>query len=326
MRSRELGTSGIPVSEVGLGLAAIGRPGYITLGRSHDLGSDRSPDALRRRAHDLLDAAYALGIRYVDAARSYGRAEEFLASWLEGRSFPAGHVTVGSKWGYRYTAGWRVGAEVNEVKDHSLANLRRQLAETRALLGDSLHLYQIHSATLESGVLEDREVLDELARLGRAGLAIGLTVSGPHQADVIRKALEVRVDGASPFASVQATWNLLETSAGAALAEAKAAGWGVLVKESLANGRLASAEGSPAGPLESVAMRHRSTVDAIAIAAALAQPWADVVLSGAVTAGQLASNVAAVDLALSPDDLAKLSGLAEPPEQYWATRASLPWT
>lgn len=328
MRARSLGTSGIPVSEIGLGLAAIGRPGYITLGRDRDLGADRAPDALRQRAHEVLDAAYTLGVRYVDAARSYGRAEEFLASWLEKRSFPPGHVTVGSKWGYRYTADWRVGAEVNEVKDHSLANLRRQLAESRALLGDNLRLYQIHSATLESGVLEDREVLGELARLGQDGLAIGLTVSGPNQAVVIRKAIEVRVDGISPFTSVQATWNLLETSAGGALAEAKSAGWGVLVKEALANGRLAgSTEPDPkAGRLESVSARHGCPVDAVALAAVLAQPWVDVVLSGAVTAGQLASNVVAVDVALSRDDLAELATLAEPPDRYWAARAALPWT
>ncbi len=336
MRSRGLGSSGIPVSEIGLGLAAIGRPGYITLGRDRDLGTDRAPEALRQRAHEVLDAAYALGVRYVDAARSYGRAEEFLATWLAERSFAPGHVTVGSKWGYRYTADWRVGAEVNEVKDHSLANLRWQLAESRALLGDNLRLYQIHSATLESGVLADRAVLGKLARLGQDGLAIGLTVSGPNQAVVIRTALEVRVDGISPFASVQATWNLLETSAGDALAEAKSAGWGVLVKEALANGRLARAPavtggggGGPsrnAGPLASVAARHGCPVDTIAMAAVLAQPWADVVLSGAVTAGQLASNIAAVDVALSPDDLAELAALAEQPARYWATRAALPWT
>ena len=41
------------------------------------------------------------------------------------------------------------------MKDHSLAALAAQLAESRAILGPHLALYQIHSATLESGVLED---------------------------------------------------------------------------------------------------------------------------------------------------------------------------
>lgn len=323
---RSLGTSGLSVSEIGLGLAAIGRPGYINLGRERDLGSDRSVDVLRRRAHELLDAAYAGGVRYFDVARSYGLAEEFLASWLTARAFAPGHVTVGSKWGYRYTAEWQVGAEVNEIKDHSVASLRRQLAESRALLGTRLGLYQIHSATLESGVLDDREVLDELSRMGAAGLAVGLTVSGPRQADTIRRALEVRVDGRSPFASVQATWNLLEPSVEPALADAGEAGWGVIVKEALANGRLVSRSPQPLpGPLARLSKRLGRGPDAIAIAAALSRPWSDVVLSGAVTPEQLSSNLAALDLRLSPDELFVLAALAEPPEQYWAARASLAW-
>jgi aryl-alcohol dehydrogenase-like predicted oxidoreductase len=325
---RFLGQTGLPVSEIGLGLAAIGRPGYINLGRERDLGPDRSVETLRQRAHSLLDAACAGGIRYFDVARSYGLAEDFLASWLEGRGFPPGQVTVGSKWGYRYTAGWQVGAEVNEIKDHSLANLQRQLGESRALLGERLNLYQIHSATLESGVLQDRQVLAELGRLAEAGLAIGLTVSGPHQADVVRRALEIRVDGRTLFASLQATWNLLEPSVGPALAEAGQAGWGVIVKEALANGRLASstATGAPPAPLVAVSRRLGRTADAVAIAAALAQPWSDVVLSGAVTLGQLGSNLAASEVTVTADDLAELATLAEPPQLYWGTRASLAWT
>ena len=64
---------------IGLGLAAVGRPGYINLGRHNDLPPDRSPEAMRRHTHELLDHAYVHGVRYVDVARSYGRAEEFLA-------------------------------------------------------------------------------------------------------------------------------------------------------------------------------------------------------------------------------------------------------
>ncbi len=330
-----LGRSGLPVSEIGLGLAAIGRPGYINLGRDRDLGADRSVEVMRSRAHHVLDAAYAGGVRYFDAARSYGLAEDFLASWLDARALGPADVTVGSKWGYRYTADWQVGASVNEIKDHSVANLRRQAAESRGLLGDRLRLYQIHSATLESGVLDDAEVLAELSSLAGAGLAVGLSVSGPRQSDVIRRALEVRVDGRPLFASVQATWNLLEPSAGPALAEAREAGWGVIVKEALANGRLATpaapaalaAPGSPGrpAPLENVAGRLRCAADAVSIAAALAQPWSDVVLSGAVSPEQLTSNLAAVDVRISPDDLAELGSMAEPPASYWATRASLAW-
>jgi aryl-alcohol dehydrogenase-like predicted oxidoreductase len=168
------------VTRLGLGLAALGRPGYINLGHAQDLERTYDVAAMEAHAHFVLNAAWAAGIRYFDAARSYGRAEEFLASWLKARKISPDQVTVGSKWGYTYTAGWKVEADKHEVKDHSLAVLRRQLDESRGLLGAQLDLYQIHSATLESGVLTDRAVLEELARLRDRGLAIGLTLSGPR--------------------------------------------------------------------------------------------------------------------------------------------------
>jgi aryl-alcohol dehydrogenase-like predicted oxidoreductase len=322
-----LGRSGPTVTRIGLGLAALGRPGYIDLGRDEDLGPGRDVEAMERRAHEVLDAAFESGVRYIDAARSYGRAEAFLESWLQARGLGRADVTVGSKWGYTYTADWRVDAEVHEVKDHSLATLRRQLAESRALLGEVLALYQIHSATLESGVLEDRDVLAELARLREEGLTIGMSVSGPRQAETIHRALEVDVDGVNPFGAVQATWNVLEPSAGGALAEAHAAGWGVLVKEALANGRLGPrGDGPHRSALTAIATAHGAGVDAVAIAVAMANPWADVVLSGAVTQEQVRSNASAAALVLEGDDLGRLGSLAEATEDYWRRRSVLAWS
>jgi aryl-alcohol dehydrogenase-like predicted oxidoreductase len=322
---RPLGTTGLTVTPVGLGLAALGRPAYIDLGRAADLGPDRAVEALERRCHQVLDAAYAAGVRYVDAARSYGRAEAFLASWLKTRGLDPSDLTIGSKWGYTYVGDWHMDAATHEVKDHSLAALTRQTAETRALLDDHLDLYQIHSATLDSGVLDDQAVLAELTRLhDEEGLGIGLSSSGPAQSATIRRALEVTAAGAAPFACVQATWNLLEPSAGPALAEASQAGWGVIVKEAVANGRL-TPHGKETDTLTRIAARHRVGVDAVALAAVLANPWADVVLSGAVTPAQLESNLAAAQLELDPEELEALSTLAEPPDQYWQERATLPW-
>jgi aryl-alcohol dehydrogenase-like predicted oxidoreductase len=130
-----------------------------------------------------------------------------------------------------------------------------------------------------------------------------------------------------PFACVQATWNLLEPSAGPALAEASAAGWGVIVKEAVANGRLTPhGHGPAAAVLERVAARHGAGVDAVALAAVLANPWADVVLSGAVTPAQLEANLAAVGVELTPGDLEELAAVAEPPERYWEERSALSWS
>ena len=330
MRLRALGITGLSVSPIGLGMAALGRPGYITLGHAADLDGAYALEAMQSRTDAVLDAAWAAGIRYFDAARSYGRGEEFLGRWLRSRRMDPAVAAVGSKWGYIYTADWRVDADVHEVKDHSLAVLGRQWQESRRNLGAYLRVYQIHSATLDSGVLGNLPVLRELARLKGEGTAIGLTLSGAGQIDVLRRALTLRIDGVRLFDCVQATWNLLEPSVGSELAVARHEGMGVIVKEALANGRLAGRNRDPrfaarAAVLEREARRLGTTVDALALAAALAQPWADVVLSGAVTAEQLAANVRALDVRWDDAAWAALAELAEQPAAYWRERAELAW-
>lgn len=310
-----LGATGLPVTRIGLGLAALGRPAYINLGHAYDVEGETPVPALEQRSHAVLDAAYAGGVRYFDAARSYGKAEAFLGSWLSQRGLGREDVTVGSKWGYTYTADWRVDVDVHEVKDLTAATFRRQLAETREFLGEHLRLYQIHSATLDSGVLDDREVLDELAQLRATGVLIGLSTSGPYQAETIERALEV-----GGFDCVQSTWNLLERSAGPALAAAHEAGLGVIIKEALANGRLTDRGQVP--DLTAAAREASTTPDALALASVLAQPWVDVVLSGAATVQQLDSNLRALGLDVDP---ARFDGMVEEPETYWEKRGKLPW-
>ncbi|MFJ7198311.1 MULTISPECIES: aldo/keto reductase [unclassified Streptomyces] len=318
-----LATATTPTAHIGLGLAAVGRPGYINLHRDRDLPADRSVAAMRGRTHELLDAAYAQGVRYFDTARSYGRSEEFLADWLTARP-EADDVVVGSKWGYTYTAAWSVEAEAHEVKDHSLATFLRQRAETDELLGDRLDLYQIHSVTADSPALTDKELHARLAALAEEGISIGFSASGPAQADAIRAALAVTVDGEPLFSTVQATYNALETSAGAALAEAHAAGLTVIVKEAMANGRLAGTE-APAVVREIAADAGLGS-DAVAMAFVLHQPWAGVVLSGAATVDQLAGNLHAPLVDLDEERRARLDALVEEPEAYWRHRAGLRWS
>jgi aryl-alcohol dehydrogenase-like predicted oxidoreductase len=304
-------------ARVGLGLAALGRPGYLNLGHAGDLGDDRSVDALRARTFEVLDAAYEAGVRYFDAARSYGRAEEFLGEWLEGRL--RDDVVVGSKWGYVYTADWEVDADPPEVKHHDADTFRRQLEETHRLLGDRLALYQIHSATPDSGVLEDEAVLADLRELRAGGVAIGVTVSGPSQPEAIDRARELGI-----FDTVQATWNLHERAAEAALRRAHDAGMEVLVKEALANGRLTPRAGNAI--LDHAATKAGTTADALALAGALAQPFADVVLSGAASVDTLRSNLAAVRVSPPDDALPALDVLREDSERYWTIRGGMEWT
>lgn len=330
---RTLGHTGLTVSRLGLGLAAVGRPGYITLGRDHDLPAARTPDALAARSAELCDAAWAKGVRYFDVARSYGRAEEFLARWFAARGVAAEAVSVGSKWGYRYTADWKVEAAVHEEKQLTLPRFEMQLTESRSLLGAQLDLYQIHSATAESGCLTDGPLLAAMVAARRRGdcRALGLSLSGSTSDRALALALEARVDGERVFDAVQATVNVLEPSLLPLLATAHATGLGVIAKEVHANGRLTDANARPADAallarLRTIAAAAEVTVADLALAFVFAQPQIDVALSGAATTAQLASHVAAVGTTLDARTAAALRDLAEAPRDYWETRSRLAWT
>jgi aryl-alcohol dehydrogenase-like predicted oxidoreductase len=99
------------------------------------------------------------------------------------------------------------------------------------------------------------------------------------------------------------------------------------VKEVLANGRLtARGDAGSAGPLALLARDLHVGPDAVALAAALARPWADVVLLGASSVEQLQSNLRALGVRAGPALLSRLEGLREDPAAYWSARAALPWT
>jgi aryl-alcohol dehydrogenase-like predicted oxidoreductase len=317
---------------LGLGLAARGRPGYVTLNHATDLGRSYDPASMEEHAHAVLDAAFDGGIRYIDAARSYGRAEDFVASWLRKRAIKPQQLVIASKWGYTYTAGWSTSATQHEIKDHSLAAFERQLAETIQRLGRYLSLYQIHSVTAESRTLEDDALIDAIALLRDKGVRAGLSVSGPGQAIAIRRAMAVRRDGERVIDSVQATWNLLERGAESALEDAHAAGMKVVVKESLANGRLTqrnrnadSVFASGLAHIREVAEARDTTIEMLALAAALARPWADVVLTGAAKAEQLRSNLTASSFDYGSELDAELRSVAVSSADYWRVRSSFSW-
>ena len=322
-------------------MAALGRPGYVTLNHASDLGRRYDQSAMEAHAHAVLDAAFGAGIRYVDTARSYGRAEDFLASWLKKRNIEPGQITVASKWGYTYTARWSTSATQHEVKDHSLAAFERQLAESLERLGRYLSLYQIHSVTAESKTLEDDALIDAIARLRERGIRAGLSVSGPGQDVAIRRSLDVRRDGELVFDSVQATWNLLERGAESALQDAHDAGMKVVVKETLANGRLTHESGkgeegsgkrgnddvfsASVARIREVAEDRHTTVEMLALAAALARPWANVVLTGAATVGQIQSTVSAREFAYDTELEEQLRSVGISSAEYWRARSSFSW-
>jgi aryl-alcohol dehydrogenase-like predicted oxidoreductase len=324
MKQVQFGESSFKVSQIGLGMAALGRPGYINLGHNEDL-IDTSEEKMEAHARHMLQKAVDFGITYIDAAQSYGKAEQFLGRWLKDSTYGR-HLNVGSKWGYYYTAKWEIDASVHEIKDHTIERLAQQWPESKERLGANLKLYQIHSATFESGVLENSAVLEKLEEIRHKGYVIGLSLSGPNQAEVLRDAMKVRIGGSPLFGSVQATFNLLEQAVRPALQKAYDNGLGVIVKEGLANGRLTSRnEEAFVKILASVAAKHQVSVDAIALAYIMQEDFVTTVLSGAATEAHLRSNVTAKKVALDMADLMVLSNVKMDSEKYWNQRSKLTW-
>lgn len=315
-------TPAIPVTRWAIGTAVLGRPAYLNAGA--DLPADRSVEALRRRTAEVLDAAADAGVDWVDTARSYGRAEEFVADWLAARRREGVELPrISSKWGYAYVGDWRTDADVHEVKEHSLARFTEQWAQTRALLGDVVGLYQVHSLTADSPLWDDDELVAAMAQLRDSGVALGFSTSGPDQATAIERGSSLQVDGVPLFSAVQSTWNIVDQSAAPALQAAHDAGMTVLLKETLANGLLVT---DPPEPLSALAHEHGATTDAVALAIAATRPFADRVVLGPSSVDQLTDNLQAADLVL-PDPAVHdlLVATRAAPQDYWARRSSLTW-
>ena len=185
--------------QLGLGTAALGRPKYINVRQEKCDNSNLAE--FRKQSFLVLENAYNSGIRYFDTAPGYGLAEELVLEWLQTKDDKT--IEVATKWGYTYTANFDVNATVHEVKEHSLSKLKEQWNFSKQLL-PYLKVYQIHSATLETGVLENTEVLEYLTFLKKEyNLKIGLTTTGTNQVEVIKKAMNVLVNGEQIFLSDQ---------------------------------------------------------------------------------------------------------------------------
>ena len=311
-------------NKIGLGLAALGRPGYINIGHDNDLGSDKSKASMRDYCHQVLDFAYSNGIRYFDTARVYGDAEEFLSSWIRKQSQFNGFV--GSKWGYEYLANWEVNADKHERKDHSAAFLKQQWVETRMNLGKNVDLYHIHSVTPDSSVLDDPTVIKELESIKKNGLEIGISTSGPEQKTTIEKFLKIN-EKLKLFSFLQSTVNILEQSCIPILKEAHNQKINIIAKEVFSNGLLTNANKDyhqeQLQNLQNIAKEIDLTLEQISYLWVYQLPFIKIILTGASTVSQLQENLNC--LKKLNTTIPNLDNLYLSVEDYWSTRKSLSW-
>jgi aryl-alcohol dehydrogenase-like predicted oxidoreductase len=312
--------------KLGLGTAALGRPQYINVRLHTKENSDL--ETFRKQSFAVLENAYNLGVRYFDTAPGYGLAEELVLEWLQTKEDNA--IEVATKWGYTYTANFDVNATIHEVKEHSLAKLKEQWNFSKKLL-PYLKVYQIHSATLETGVLENTDVLNHLLFLKKEHkLKIGLTTTGTNQLEVIKKALDIAINGIQVFDLFQVTYNFLDQSLKELSAELIRQNKQIVIKEALANGRVFRNTIYPHydemyTTLERLSKKHSVGVDAISLKYCEQTITNSIVLSGASTSEQLKENLTLHTFTLSNNDIDILNGLKVTPDFYWTERKKLGW-
>ena len=312
--------------KLGLGTAALGRPQYINV-RLEDCDNSNL-DNFRKTSFQVLEEAYNSGVRYFDTAPGYGLAEELVLEWLQTKNDSS--IEIATKWGYTYTANFDPNAKTHEVKEHSLAKLNEQWNFSKELL-PHLKVYQIHSATLETRVLENKAVLEQLAILKKEHrLKIGITTSGTNQVEVIRKALDVTINEERLFDVYQVTYNFLDQSLLTISDELIRENKSIVIKEALANGRIFSNKNYPHynkmySFLEQLALKHNVGTDAIALQYCLQTISKSTVLSGASNSKQLQENLKVNSFSLSSLEIEQLQSFKITPKQYWTERKQLQW-
>ena len=312
--------------KLGLGTAALGRPQYINVRQDNNIKHDL--ETFRKHSFQVLEDAYNSGIRYYDTAPGYGLAEGLVLEWLKTKNDKT--IKIATKWGYTYTANFDTNATIHEVKEHSLAKLNEQWGYSKQLL-PYLKVYQIHSATIETGVLENTEVLAQLAFLKKTHhLKIGLTTTGTNQVEVLKKALEILVDGEPIFDLFQVTYNFLDQSLKEMLAELIRQNKTIVIKEALANGRVFR---NPRYPLyeemysilDNLSKKYKVGIDAISLKYCEQTITNSIILSGASNSEQLEENLKINSFLLSNDEIELLNSFKIKPEFYWRERKELQW-
>lgn len=214
MVPRPLGRNGLSVSPVGLGTVKLGRNTDVKYLQPFALPSVAEAQA-------LLEAALALGVTLFDTAPAYGESEKRLSSFI------AAHreeIVLSTKCGERYEGG-------RSAYDFSGKAILASAEESLRRLGtDHVDLLLLHSDGRDLEILQGSDAVPALGRLKAQGKAraVGISAKTPEG---IREAIPLLDVVMAPFSQA-------DPSLGGALAEAHAAGLGVMAIKGLQSGRL----------------------------------------------------------------------------------------
>jgi aryl-alcohol dehydrogenase-like predicted oxidoreductase len=301
MESRVLGRSGLRVSAIGLGCNPFGN----------------EVDAATARR--IVDAALDLGVTYFDTADAYyaGRSEEYLGRALRGRR-------------HRAIVATKFGLQGGASRQHVLRACEDSL---RRLGTDYIDVYQVHHPDRSTPIAETLRALDDLVREGKIRVIGSSNAFAWEVADAQWTAL---CHGLTPFACCQEFYNLLYRDVDKQMLPfLQAHGLGLIPYFPLAGGLLSGTYRRgvppPAGSRGSLrptfarwdtqrnwraqeavaefAEQRGWPLPGLAIAWLLTRPTLATVIAGADTPEHLQTNVRALDIHLSPADLAEIDRL-----------------
>ena len=311
MEYRRLGTSGLKVSNIGLG--------------GNNFGARVDAEGTQR----VVDQALELGINFIDTANVYGsgRSEEFIGNALKGKRHQA---LIATKFGRE------VGMEPNNgggSRKHIMDQIETSLSRLQT---DYIDLYQLHIHDPTTPIEETLRALDDLIRQGKVRYigCSGVTAWQACEAIWTSKALRLNA-----FVSVQPHYSLLWRDAEQELIPfCRAYGLGVIPYFPLEGGFLTGkyrpgeppAQGTRfagstsyhkrllteenfailAGLHRFAEMRSKS-VGELALAWLLANPTVSTVIPGATKTEQVVANARASDWHLLPEELEQIGEIIQ---------------
>lgn len=215
MRYRELGKTGLNVSEIGLGTAQLGGPSLV--GGKY-LGS---PKIEKKEALNILQAAFDAGVNFFDSSDKYGdgEAERLLGEVFKGRRHK---VIFATKCGITESGDRCFQAEyVRGCLENSLKNLNV----------DYIDVFQLTKPNLS--IIEKGDIYDMLAKFKAEGKIRFSGISTGTEEETLSLIADKKVD------TLQIFYNLLYVKpAESIIPKAYDAGIGLIIRSPLSSGLL----------------------------------------------------------------------------------------
>ena len=306
MEYRRIGSSGLKVTEIGLG------------------GNNFGMRANEETSINIINNALEMGINFIDTAEMYaqGRSEELVGKAVKGKR---SQVIIATKFGHRASIGpGQQGGSRSYIMEAVDASLKR-------LNTDYIDLYYFHFPDTSTPVQETLRALDDLVRTGKVRY-IGCSNFAAWQ--LCEALWTSKLNNLESFIVVQSEHNLLDRSVESELVPCcESYGVSLIPWGPLASGFLTGkyrrglevAEGmrlaKPIPPytdvlndtnfdkldkLEAFAKERGHSVGELAIAWLLFHPWLSSVIAGVMNREQLSTNIAAADWKLTTEDIIRL--------------------